>query len=194
MNHLFDAIDGYNHLLESARRTVEDIELSRRALSGHFVHIDQWSPNANHLYVQYRKRMKALDEGREEAEDEFKERLENALASIDATVDSISSLAGAVLQIGKQILSLRYAGKPNIGGARRIGSQSIVEVIWEGRNHAMHWEEGTPRQRVKDMLNALSSDLGIAIDFGQNNSLVILEALGWKTASDFIADLMDLIA
>ena len=189
IDHLFDALDEYNSVLESAQQTVEEIEQSKQMLSDLFMYRDQWSPNANYYHAQYVERMKALNEKQEEAGNEFEERLQNALASIGATVESMSSLAGAVLQIAKRVLSLRYSRKPNISGARKIGSQSIIEVIWEGRNHAMHWEEGAPKQQVQDMLNALSSDLGITIEIGQNNCLSILDALGWKSTDEMVADL-----
>ncbi|MEW8288804.1 MAG: hypothetical protein AB2697_22725 [Candidatus Thiodiazotropha endolucinida] len=78
-------------------------------------------------------------------------KLEKALFNIGSTIESMSGLAGAVLQIGKQSLSLRHSEKPNLSGARTIGTQNIVEVIWEGRNHSMHWDEGAPRERVRNM-------------------------------------------
>ncbi len=192
IDHLFDALDEYNSVLESAQQTVEEIEQSKQMLSDLFMYRDQWSPNANHYYAQYVERMKTLNERQEGAENEFEERLKNALASIGATIESMSSLAGAVLQIAKQVLSLRYSKKYNINGARKIGSQSIVEVIWEGRNHAMHWDEKAPNQQVQDMLNALSSDLGITIEIGNNNCLSILGALEWKSTDDVIKDLIAL--
>jgi len=143
---------------------------SNQKLSGLFSYRDQWSPNANHYYAQY------LNKKQQEAK-----------------VESMSCLAGALLQIAKQALSLRHSDKPEISGARNIGSQSITDVIWYGRNHAMHWDEGGPRTKVKDMLNALSIDIGISIDLGKNNSLVILDALCWKSSDDMIADLKELI-
>lgn len=120
---------------------------------------------------------------------DFDERLNNALKSIGASVESMSNLAGAVLQIAKQTLSLRYDGKPVIASSKMIGSQSISEVIWEGRNHSMHRDEGEPRGNVQNMLNALSNDLHINIEAGKNNSLSILGAFGWKSELDVIADL-----
>jgi len=150
---------------------------------------DQWSPNANHHYAQYMIRMEELEKQKKEAQENDSEKLEKALFNIGSTVESMSSLAGAVLQIGKQSLSLRHSGRPNLPGARVIGTQNIVEVVWEGRNHAMHWDEGEPNDRVRNMLNALATDLNITIEIGKNNCLSILGALGWKTPDDVISDL-----
>lgn len=193
LNHLFNAIDEYNNVLESAQQDVEAIEASKQALSDLFMYRDQWSPNANHYYVQYMQRIKQLDEKQKEAATGLTSRLEKALGSIGATVESMSSLAGAILQIAKQVLSLRYSGKPNIFAARDIGSQKIIEVIWEGRNHAMHWDEGEPNKKVQGMLDALSKDLGITIEVGRNNCLSILGALNWSSAEVVVNDLHALI-
>jgi len=142
---------------------------SNQMLSDSFMYRDQWSPNANHYYTQYLNQQQ------------------------EARIESMSCLAGALLQIARQALSLRHSGKPEISGARNIGSQSITDVIWYGRNHAMHWDEGGPRKKAKDMLNALSIDRGISVDLGKNNSLAILDALCWKSSDDMIVDLKELI-
>ena len=193
IEHLFAALSGYNVALEKAQTTVEEIENSEQLLSDLFMYRDQWSPNANHYYVQYMTRMQEFEHQKQEAEADDTEKLEKALNSISATIESMSSLAGAVLQIAKQSLSLRHAGKPNICDVRVIGSQSVVEIIWEGRNHAMHWDEGVPRVNVSNMLNALEADLGITIEPGKNNCLSIIGALGWKTPDDVVYDLSMLV-
>lgn len=154
---------------------------------------DQWSPNANHHYAQYVRRMEELEKQKAKAQENNSQNLEKALFNIGATVESMSSLAGAVLQIGKQALSIRHEGKPRLPAARTIGTQNIVEVVWEGRNHAMHWDEGAPRARVKNMLDALANDLDITIEVGKNNCLSILGALAWKTPEDVIYDLRALV-
>lgn len=193
-DHIFTAIDAYNKILASAQKDVEEIERSMDMLSDLFMYRDQWSINANHHYVQYMERMKALDKRKQETTQDISARLEGALASIGATVDSMSSLAGTILQIAKQVLSLRHGpSKPRIGTARNIGSQSIVDVIWEGRNHAMHWDEGTPKPRVQAMLDLLKADFGVNIVIGSNNSLSILGILKWSSTDSVVKDLMLLI-
>ena len=193
IEHLFAAIDEYNKVIEKAQITVEEIEDTERFLSDLFMYRDQWSPNANYYHAQYMRRMEELGKQKAEAQEDDSVRLEKAIFSIGTTVESMSSLAGAVLQIGKQALSMRHAGKPNLPAARTIGTQNIIEVIWEGRNHAMHWDEDSPRQRVRDMLNTLANDLGITIEEGKNNCLSVLGVLGWKKTDDVISDLKVLV-
>jgi hypothetical protein len=193
LEHLFAALAEYHKALSHAQQTVEQIERAKQALGDLFMYRDQWSPNANHLYGQYVHRLRILEAKQREAGVDQQERLSNALANIGATEESMSALAGAVLQVAKQALALRHGCKPDIVNARRIGSQSVVEVIWEGRNHAMHWDEGAPRNKVKDMLTALTSDVRTTVVPGRNNCLSILGALGWKSANDVVADLEQLI-
>ena len=120
IEHLFDALDDYNSAYRKAQQTVEEIERSKQILSDLFMYQDQWSPNANHYHVQYVERMKDLNKGQQEAKKDFDQRLEIALESVGATVESMSCLAGAVLQIAKQVLSLRHSRKLVISGARNI--------------------------------------------------------------------------
>lgn len=53
IEHIFLALSEYTNVLESAQKTVEDIERSKRMLSDLFMYRDQWSPDANHHYAQY---------------------------------------------------------------------------------------------------------------------------------------------
>lgn len=193
IKHLFSALGEYNKVLEKAQVTVEEIENSKRILSDLFMYRDQWSRNANYHYAQYMERIKELEKQNVTAQESDAKKLEKALFNIGSTVESMSGLAGAVLQIGKQALSIRHAGKPSLPAVRIIGTQNIVEVIWEGRNHAMHWDEGAPREKVNNMLNALATDLDITIEEGKNNCLSILGALGWKDSGDVISDLKELV-
>lgn len=193
IEHLFGALDEYNKVLERAQITVEEIESSKQLLSDLFMYREQWSPNANHHYAQYMMRMEELEKQKAAAQEDDAEKLEKALFNIGSTVESMSGLAGAVLQIGKQALSIRHAGKPNLPAARTIGTQNIVEVVWEGRNHAMHWDEGASRAPVRNMLNALATDFNITIEVGKNNCLSILGALEWKKPEDVLSDLKALV-
>lgn len=193
LNHLFNAIDDYNKVLSAAQEEVERIESAQETLSNLFMYRDQWSANANHHYAIYVERMKLLSAQKQLTAIDTSVRLDSALESIGATVESMSSLAGAILQIAKQVLALRHNGKPAKISPRNIGNQGIIEVIWEGRNHAMHWDEGAPRAKVKTMLDGLKNDLGIDIETGKNNCLSILGALGWSSTEAVVHDLESLI-
>ena len=102
-------------------------------------------------------------------------------------------MAGAVLQIPKQALALKYKAKLPLMDSRQIGSLDIEQVILEGRNHAVHWEDNQPHPPVKKMLETLGRENGLEIAIGKNNSPTIIYAFGWKTAIDVINDLDKLI-
>ncbi|HHY0448322.1 TPA: hypothetical protein ACVU41_000254 [Vibrio parahaemolyticus] len=193
IDHLFAAINEYNDILVSAQNDVEKFKESQKILSDVFMYRDQWSPNANFYYAQYIERAKQLKASQSKAQEDIPQKIDAALANIGATIDSMSSLAGAILQIAKQVLGLRHNGKPNMVSSRNIGSQGIIEIIWEGRNHAMHWDEGSPKEKVKLMLESLKKDLSLDIELGSNNCLSILGALGWTSTDEVITDLHALV-
>ena len=103
-------------------------------------------------------------------------------------------LAASVLSIGKLVLSYRFGSKSMVPLGRMVGSQSVTEVIWEGRKHGMHWEEGNPRPPVQQMMQKLSADLGIQFNSGSNNSLALLEAIGWSSKDVVMNELIELVS
>jgi hypothetical protein len=109
------------------------------------------------------------------------ERLRKLLARFGATEHAMAVLAGTVLQLAKQALSFRFGPKSNVPSGASVGSQPAGEVIWEGRNHAMHREENRGSTASEAMLRRLQADGVASITIGENNSLAILDALGWKS-------------
>ena len=63
---------------------------------------------------------------------------------------STAALAATVLQFAKQGIALRFGKqRTGIAAARLIGKVCLDEVIWQGRNQALHWEEGQFSQKVE---------------------------------------------
>ena len=84
----------------------------------------------------------------------------------------------------------RFGAKGNLPSGALLGSEPIAEVIWEGRNHAMHWEEGRKGTPAHSMLLTLQADGLASVLPNENNSLAILDSLGWTSAdgnSDYLA-------
>ncbi|KJS22898.1 MAG: hypothetical protein VR76_15105 [Pseudomonas sp. BRH_c35] len=63
---------------------------------------------------------------------------ENGLATGELL---IGVAAGAILQIAKQALSMRYRDRTNGPEGRELSGTCIRDLIWHGRNQAMHYEE-----------------------------------------------------
>jgi len=196
LRHLFMAIDHYDRAVATIQDEIKRIEDAENLFAGIFIERDQWSPNANYLYGQYVERMKALRTQRLPLQ--AADALDKQLARMGASVDALALAAGAVLQIGKQTLAFRFGGRNAVlngsGGSRQVGAQDIIELIWEGRNHGMHFEEGNPNPRVQAMLQGLQAHLGQAIDHRTNNSFTILRALGWNSTQDVLTELRAMVA
>jgi hypothetical protein len=168
-----------------------------------FVEQDQWSDNANYYYGRYIEQMKSLQNQSQQISDELndldnpvrqKQIFDETLARLGATEAALDNLAAAVLQTAKQSISYRFGrNRPNLNGVRLVGTQPIVNVIWEGRNNGIHWEDGGAFQRVTDMFNQLNADFGLNLLLTENNALKVIELLGWKNSDDVITDLKLLV-
>ncbi|MFO0508830.1 MAG: hypothetical protein ACK5YZ_02375 [bacterium] len=75
-----------------------------------------------------------------------------------------------------------------------VASQALKEVIWQGRNHALHWEEGNPHAPVQRCLDMLATDFGPHLTGYRTKNLAfeIIEALGWTSFDAFRNDLLTL--
>lgn len=81
-----------------------------------------------------------------------------------------------------------------VPNGRQIGSQHLKSVIWQGRNQAQHWEEGSFGEAVRTCFAVLEAD--IDREFGQftsrNMAFDVLQALGWVEVADFERDMRSL--
>lgn len=105
---------------------------------------------------------------------------------------SITTLCSSILQISKQGISLVHGVLKKCPNGRSVGSQALKEVLWQGRNQGIHWEEGKFSQPVENCFNALITDFGANFSTfkSKNMSLEIVKILGWKTFDIFKADML----
>lgn len=103
---------------------------------------------------------------------------------------SISALSGTLLQFAKQGISMQYGGLKNCPAGREIGSQDLKTIILQGRNQAMHWEEGL-RPATKNCFSQLVKDFGLQFGGANKKSLAfeVINVLEWKTFGNFERDL-----
>jgi len=194
LKELFNTLKPLLRASQEFEKQLADIESTKKVFLSKFIDQDQWSVNANYHYTHYLDRMQALNAQKQNIEAAKIRQVKDLLAKIGATQESMAILAGAILQIGKQVLSFRYGTKPShLAGVRQVGSQSVVELIWEGRNHALHWEDQKSKQPVQDMLNKLHKEGKAKIETDKNNACIILDALEWSDADKVIADLKTLV-
>jgi hypothetical protein len=109
-------------------------------------------------------------------------------------IPSTSIMCGALLQIAKQGLSMVHGMKQNVPGGRAIGLTTLRDVIWEGRNQAMHFEEGNFKSSCVQCFSALQTLHGarFSLTQGKNLATYVVDALGWHTLSAYEADMLSL--
>lgn len=107
---------------------------------------------------------------------------------------SVQALAGAMLQYAKQGLSIVHGGLNRAPTGRAIGSQGLKDLVWRGRNQALHWEEGRPHPSVVACFDALIADIGAQFTHYRTRNLAfeVIELLGWRKWEDFEADMLTL--
>lgn len=107
---------------------------------------------------------------------------------------AVAALAAAVLQYAKQGLSVVHGGLSNSPSGRPIGSQALSHVVWQARNQALHWEEGTFSNPVERCFTTLAAEYGRQFqDFRTRNlAREVLELLAWESWDEFAADLASL--
>lgn len=117
--------------------------------------------------------------------------------SIIAKKDSINSLSMSLLQIAKQGISSVHGNPSNCPNGRLVGSETLKNIIWQGRNQAIHCEEGNPNQKVKDCFANLSNDYGddfdITMDYTDNKAKNIVDLLEWSDYDNYEKDMISLI-
>ena len=107
---------------------------------------------------------------------------------------SIGSLAGSLLQYAKQGISLAHGGLAACPNGRAIGSQFLKDVIWQGRNQAIHWEDGNPHPPVRQCFDKLAAEFAPTfVEYTKRNMAVdVVELLDWTDFVKFRADLLSL--
>jgi len=105
---------------------------------------------------------------------------------------AIGSLSGSLLQMAKQGISITHGSLQNCPDGRLIGTQPLKKVIWQGRNQAIHFEEGNFTQAVTNCFNQLTQEIDPKFNqfTTRNMAFDIVELLNWKSFDDFKNDLL----
>jgi hypothetical protein len=107
---------------------------------------------------------------------------------------STNAQAANVLQYAKQAMSSTHGRKDACPqGKVVIGSVSLRDIAWEGRNQAQPWEEGDAKRGVQQCFDALAAaDPRFAPYRTQNLAFEVVKLLGWRDYADFQRDMMTL--
>jgi hypothetical protein len=116
---------------------------------------------------------------------------------------STAVMAGAVLQIAKQGLSLVLSKKPEPSQGRQIRSVHSSDIIWAGRNQAIHFEEGHFHKHTYEIFDKLAINHGMRnvhrdISFDLRNplwkkksmALNVISLLEWSSYKHYHDDMV----
>lgn len=133
--------------------------------------------------------------------DESIPKLEN---EINDTIEPINNkeisylaLGRSILQIAKQGISKTHGNPQNYPYGRIITTQSLKNIVWQGRNQAIHHEEGNYNNNVKDCFTDLKNNFGVDFDLSVNSTKnlstkVIDRVLKWHSYIDYYNDMISL--
>lgn len=112
------------------------------------------------------------------------------LAFIVVNTDSLSIIAGAILQIAKQGISFECKSLSKCPDGRIIGQENLKNIIWQGRNQAMHFEEGKYRKGVVECFKKLEIDFGNRFELSNKNlAYDVLMLLDWESYTAYEKDM-----
>jgi hypothetical protein len=118
-------------------------------------------------------------------------------ASIGSHQQATQAIAGAILQLAKQGLSLVFGGMVGAPKGRKIGSLHITDIIMQGRNQSLHHEEGAFKQPVVELFRVLELEQGerfsLSKHSGQNRARQVAELLGWTSYAAYAHDMETLL-
>ena len=128
--------------------------------------------------------------GFNKASEKLWKEAEEILAFIVANTGSLSIIAGAVLQIAKQGISFKYKSLSACPYGRAVGKETLKNIIWQGRNQAMHFEEGKYKKSVVGCFKNLKIDFGDRFSLSDKNlAYDVLMLLGWESYAAYEKDM-----
>ena len=117
--------------------------------------------------------------------------------SIEIKEYSLCALCGALLQIAKQGISIVHKELNICPNGRNIKTETLKNIIWQGRNQSLHFEEGKYNIHVTKCFANLKNDFGdyylLDVDYPKNLARHIVKLLEWNTYSKYEADMILLL-
>lgn len=109
---------------------------------------------------------------------------------------SIQAMSAALLQIAKQGISIVHGALNNAPDGRMLSGIALKEIIWQGRNQALHHEEGKFGPPVTALFGRLEAAFGNSFSLTahakQSRATQVVHLLEWTTYDKFKSDLQSL--
>jgi hypothetical protein len=163
--------------------------------------VHQWDFQSSDLNEDFSDAYVMAAFGRAARAGQEAQHLRSQVAALQARVgahqQATQAIAGAVLQIAKQGISLVHGALAAAPPGRSIGSQCVRDIVWQGRNQSMHYEEGNFKKPLTDLFAKLEAEQGprfsLAAHPQQNRAKQIVELLGWHSYAAYVQDLRALL-
>lgn len=127
---------------------------------------------------------------------ELQNKIMKLEASYHAKESSIRVLYSSILQIAKQGISIVHGKNiPTIIIEPR-SKESIHNIIWQGRNQSMHYEEAKYKEPLISCFTNLQKAFGTDLDLkkGDNKAkFLVVDVLGWNTYSNYLTTMKKLL-
>jgi hypothetical protein len=183
---LIDLIRAEEIALDALKSSLSSLKIQQQPLYEDFLRKDL-DPDGNFDEFQTMHAFKKQASNQKQIE-LTKEKIVDMNTSISSKEESIKALSGALLQIAKQGISIVYGSLTTCPSGRIINNEPIKNIIWQGRNQSMHFEEGnykTPTIRC-------FSNIGLTLHV-ENLAKEIIDLLDWTTYDNYKNDLIRII-
>jgi hypothetical protein len=114
-------------------------------------------------------------------------------ASIGTHQLSVQALSGALLQIAKQGISVVHQNLAQAPDGRHLSGIPLKQIVWQGRNQALHYEEGQFNAAVTQLFNDLEAAYGnifsLTLHANQSRATQVVRLLEWSMFENFSNDL-----
>ena len=128
--------------------------------------------------------------GLESTNDNYRSEIKENELLLSTIEFSLSIIAGSLLQIAKQGISIVHNGLKNCPNGRFIGNEPLKNIIWQGRNQTIHFEEGIYSKSVCNCFQNLETAFGVNFNLGNRNlALEVVTLLRWKSYKNYENDL-----
>lgn len=128
---------------------------------------------------------------------ELKDNITALEAAILAKETSVQTLAGAILQVAKQGITIVRGDLAACPPGRSIGREVLKNVIWQARNQSMHWEENTFNSFVTTCFANLCLEFGAQYHLPTSTprplAKQILHLLAWTDYASYERDMVSLL-
>jgi hypothetical protein len=125
---------------------------------------------------------------------EIDQEIVNITDNIQLHSESAKILCGSLLQFAKQGISIVHRTINNCPPGRAMGREYLKNIIWQGRNHAIHFEKSPNHNPAVRQCFRNLEDFGLCFCLdnhpGENLSKEIIRLLGWSGYSAFEEDML----